>query len=55
MKHIFKCPKCGKYTMQEKCCVKTANPKPVKYSVDDKYGKYRRKARENDLKKRGLL
>ncbi len=55
MKHILKCPKCGKYTMKEKCCVKTVNPKPAKYSVDDKYGSYRRTARRNDLEKRGVL
>lgn len=42
--------------MKEKCCGKdTINPKPAKYSVDDKYGEYRRKARMDDLKKRGLL
>ncbi len=56
MKHILKCAKCGRYTMQEKCCgEKTINPKPAKYSVDDKYGDYRRKARKDILKKRGLL
>ncbi len=56
MKHILKCAKCGKYTMQTKCCNKeTINPKPAKYSVDDKYGSYRRKARRNDLEKRGVL
>ncbi|MBW2981261.1 RNA-protein complex protein Nop10 [Candidatus Woesearchaeota archaeon] len=55
MKHIMRCPKCNAYTMKEKCCVKTINPKPAKYSVDDKYGGYRRKARKAELEKRGLL
>ena len=58
MKHILKCPKCGKYTMQEKCpkCKETTiNPKPAKYSVDDRYGDYRRKARRANLEKMGLL
>ena len=58
MKHILKCPKCGQYTMQEKCpkCnEKTVNPKPAKYSIEDKYGEYRRKAKKEDLLKKGLL
>jgi rRNA maturation protein Nop10 len=29
-----------------KCDVKTVNPKPAKYSINDKYAKYRRKAKE---------
>ena len=41
--------------MKETCCLKTVNPKPAKYSVDDRYGDYRRKARKDDLEKRGLL
>jgi H/ACA ribonucleoprotein complex subunit 3 len=51
----MKCPGCGRYTMKEECCVKTINPKPAKYSIDDRYGGYRRKARKDDLIKRGLL
>lgn len=37
-----------------KCKEKTINPKPVKYSVDDRMGKYRREAKKDDLIKRGL-
>lgn len=58
MKHILKCEKCGEYTMQEKCpkCgFATKNPKPAKYDPTDKVGKYRRKAKENDLRERGLI
>ncbi|MBW2965992.1 RNA-protein complex protein Nop10 [Candidatus Woesearchaeota archaeon] len=58
MKHILKCPACGRYTMKDKCpkCNEVAiNPKPVKYRVDDRYGEYRRKARKSELEKRGLL
>jgi len=58
MQHILTCGKCGGYTMKEhcpKCKVKTDNPKPAKYSLDDAYGKYRRKAKEAALQKRGLL
>ena len=48
MKHIYKCEKCNVYTMNEvcsKCNSKTTNPKPAKYSIEDKYGKWRRKAK----------
>ncbi len=58
MKHILKCSKCKQYTMQEKCpeCnSKTINPKPAKYSPEDKMGKYRREAKKAELIKRGLL
>ncbi len=55
MKHIMKCPKCSSYTMKDECCAKTAPCKPLKYSPEDKYGQYRRKLKEDELKKRGLL
>ena len=58
MKHILKCPECRQYTMQDKCpkCgIKTENPKPAKYSPDDPYGGYRRKAKEDMLRQKGLL
>ncbi|PIN86166.1 ribosome biogenesis protein [Candidatus Woesearchaeota archaeon CG10_big_fil_rev_8_21_14_0_10_44_13] len=46
MKHIMRCPVCGVYTMKEEHCgQKTVNPKPPKYSPEDKYGGYRRKAK----------
>ncbi|MDD5133082.1 MAG: nucleolar RNA-binding Nop10p family protein [Candidatus Nanoarchaeia archaeon] len=49
MHKIFKCPSCNNYTLQEscsKCKVKTLNPRPAKYSVEDKFGKYRRMYKE---------
>jgi len=48
MKHILKCEKCGKYTMKELCSCgsKAITTKPAKFSVDDKYAKYRREAKE---------
>ncbi len=58
MKHILKCPECKAYTMKEKCpeCgEKSINPKPSKYSPQDKYGEYRRKAKSEMRKKEGLL
>jgi rRNA maturation protein Nop10 len=44
----MKCPKCSKYTMEDKCSecnIATINPKPAKFSNEDKYGSYRRKAK----------
>ena len=38
-----------------KCSAKTENPKPAKYSPDDPYGSYRRKAKENILNQKELL
>lgn len=56
MKHILKCSVCEKYTLKDVCCgKKTTNPKPMKYSPQDPYGKYRREAKRPKLKKRGLL
>ena len=57
MRHILRCEKCSQYTMNEmcKCGGKAANPLPPKYSPEDKYGSYRRKVKEESLKKRGLL
>ena len=46
MNKIFKCPSCGSYTLSnecDECGVKTVNPKPPKFSPEDRYGKYRRK------------
>ncbi|MBI4143320.1 ribosome biogenesis protein [Candidatus Woesearchaeota archaeon] len=57
MRHIYKCVKCGKYTMKETCDCghKTMLARPVKYSSDDKFSSYRRKAKIDDYRNRGLL
>lgn len=58
MRHILKCVGCGQYTMEgacPKCGSKTVGIKPQKYSPDDKYGDYRRKAKRDELVKGGLL
>jgi H/ACA ribonucleoprotein complex subunit 3 len=57
MRHILKCAQCGKYTMKESCgCGGVAvNVKPPKFSLDDAYGDYRRKAKREMLQKEGLL
>lgn len=49
MNKIFKCPECDSYTLSEECedCgVRTINPKPPKFSPEDKYGEYRRKQKD---------
>ncbi|RLF96757.1 RNA-protein complex protein Nop10 [Thermococci archaeon] len=43
---IRKCFLCGTYTFKQecpKCHSQTYYPKPPKFSLEDKYGKYRRK------------
>ena len=51
-RHIMKCTMCKKYTMHEKCCnSETINTKPAKFSIEDNYGEYRRKAK----KEQGLM
>jgi H/ACA ribonucleoprotein complex subunit 3 len=45
----MKCPKCLTYTLEEncpKCNTATIMPRPMKFSLEDKYAKYRRKAKE---------
>ncbi len=51
----MKCPQCGKYTMKESCCTQTAPAKPPKFSVEDRYAGYRRKAKHDDFKEKGLI
>ncbi|MCX6711916.1 MAG: RNA-protein complex protein Nop10 [Candidatus Woesearchaeota archaeon] len=44
--------KCCNYTLKDTCSIcgkKTISTKPAKYSPEDKYGKYRRIAKKNDL------
>lgn len=53
-KHIFKCPVCFRYTLESSCHGATFRPLPAKFSREDKYGKYRREARKEELKKKGL-
>ncbi|HIJ11633.1 TPA: RNA-protein complex protein Nop10 [Candidatus Woesearchaeota archaeon] len=56
MKHIHKCTLCSTYTMKETCSCggKTVQPKPPKFSPEDKYGKYRRQVKKEELKEKGL-
>ena len=53
MRELLKNTKTGEYTL-----VKTEGTVPVlppKYSPEDKYGGYRRKAKEQERKEKGLL
>jgi len=52
MNMIKKCFRCGIYTLKDKCpkCgEKTRTPHPPKFSPEDKYGKYRRMAKEKTI------
>jgi len=57
MRHILKCQNCGKYMLSDKCeCGGIAlENKPPKFSPEDKYGEYRRTAKEKERKKQGLI
>ena len=37
------------------CGSKSSTPKPAKFSIEDKYGSYRRKAKLETFKKEGLI
>lgn len=50
--HIYKCNNCKTYTLKTvcpNCSNPTISPKPAKYSPEDKYGIYRRKAKQHDM------
>lgn len=50
-KIILKCVKCGKYTLKDKCGCggESLDPRPAKFSIEDKWGKYRRKYKKNEF------
>lgn len=50
MVHILKCITCGKYGLTEECDCgsKRVRIEPAKYSPEDKYAEYRRKAKESE-------
>ncbi|MFQ5997745.1 MAG: RNA-protein complex protein Nop10 [Candidatus Bathyarchaeia archaeon] len=51
---LRKCTTCGEYTLKSrcpKCAGRTSIPHPPKFSLDDKYAKYRRAVREESLKR----
>lgn len=57
MRHILKCTKCSKYTMEEDCSCggKASIAIPPKYSPEDKYGDYRRKFKRESLEGKGVI
>jgi len=57
MRNILKCGNCGKYTMNNicKCGSEAITPKPAKFSIEDKYGAYRRKAKIKFYKDEGFI
>lgn len=46
--HIYRCEKCGSYGFSQQCSCggKRVSPKPAKFSPEDRYGSYRRKAKK---------
>ena len=57
MRDIMFCTACKKHTLNETCgcTMKTMPVFPAKYSPEDKYGSYRRKAKEAERKAAGVL
>ncbi|MBI5392677.1 ribosome biogenesis protein [Candidatus Woesearchaeota archaeon] len=57
MKHILRCPICKTYTIKQLCnCGKKAiDMKPAKYSPEDKYAKYRREIKKQQLVDNNIL
>jgi H/ACA ribonucleoprotein complex subunit 3 len=51
--HILKC-ECGKYTLKNECHGLTVPARPPKFSLEDKYGRYRREVKKKELIKLGL-
>ncbi|MFQ6088854.1 MAG: RNA-protein complex protein Nop10 [Candidatus Methanofastidiosia archaeon] len=51
---LRKCFKCGRYTLKSICICgeKTSSPRPPKFSLEDRYGKYRRRLKK-EKEKRG--
>jgi len=57
MKHLYKCASCGKYTMKEICACgnKTMLSKGIKYTPGDKFASYKRQAKMEEYKIRGVI
>ena len=54
---ILKCPKCNKYTLKKLCIdckINTLSPKPAKFSLEDKYLKYRLISKKNELRNKTI-
>lgn len=57
MKTILKCQNCGKYTMNEKCSCggNAVTVRPMRISFPDKYANYRRDAKAQERREKGLI
>ena len=57
MRHIFKCGNCNKYTMKEVCGCgqKTLIARRAKFTPNDKFASYKRKAKIDEYRSRGLI
>ena len=56
MKRIRRCTVCGAYMLKMVCCgAETAPVSPPKYSPEDKYAGYRRKAKEHIYRQWGVV
>ena len=54
---ILRCPQCKTYTIQSacpQCKEKSLSPKPAKFSIEDKWGKYRRMAKQSAEQSKAL-
>jgi rRNA maturation protein Nop10 len=56
MKQIHRCVVCNHYTFTSQHCEKaTKQVRPAKFSLLDKYGKYRREVKKQELVAEGKL
>lgn len=58
MKHLLRCVSCNSYTLKDvcsKCNSPAVTPKPPRFSLEDKFGYLRRKAKRIALEKGCLL
>ncbi len=49
MTQLHRCVRCRRYTLKEKACpvcgARVGSPRPPRFSLEDKYGEYRRRAK----------
>jgi len=49
MQLLLRCPSCRAYTLEpycKQCQLRTVNPDPSRFSIQDRYGNYRRKMKK---------
>ena len=57
MKRMLRCTACSRYALKSRCgCGGAAlSPRPAKFSPEDAYGGYRRRAKREFFIRRGLI